>query len=142
MSRKGCIFILLMFATAACDRPDPLATNARAIKPDYAVGSHMGSLGLVFADSQVLGGKYGAGIFVAQHGSWNRSRQQGYRVIFIPFENGKPKGLPRIVLAGFLAPDGRTHGRPVGLARDSRGGLMVADDQGNTIWRVINPLAT
>lgn len=114
-------------------RPDLVA---RAIKPDYAIGSHMGSLGFVFSNGKVLTPAYAEGAFVGQHGSWNRSVQQGYRVIFIPFKNGKPAGMPQVVLSGFLRPDGRTHGRPVGVVIDDRGGLLVADDQGNSIWRV------
>ena len=114
-------------------RPDLVA---RAIKPDYAIGSHMGSLGLAFSDGKALGPAYADGAVIGQHGSWNRSVQHGYRVIFVPFRGGKPAGMPRVVLSGFLLPDGRTHGRPVGVVVDGRGGLLVADDQGNSVWRV------
>ncbi|MFL6855144.1 MAG: PQQ-dependent sugar dehydrogenase [Sphingomicrobium sp.] len=114
-------------------RPDLVA---RAVKPDYAIGSHMGSLGFTFSNGTALTPEYREGAFVGQHGSWNRSVQHGYRVIFIPFSGGKPSGPPRVVLSGFLMPDGRTHGRPVGVAIDKRGGLLVADDQGNMVWRV------
>ena len=114
-------------------RPDLVA---RAIKPDYAVGSHTGSLGLTFAAGNQLGPAYASGAFVGQHGSWNRRQRSGYKVIFIPFAGGKPSGMPRDVLTGFLAGGGRTHGRPVGVVIDKRGGLLVADDAGNVIWRV------
>lgn len=120
-------------------RPDLVA---RAIKPDYAIGSHMGSLGFAFSNGRALTPDYAEGAFVGQHGSWNRSVQQGYRVIFIPFRGGKPAGMPRVVLSGFLMPDGRTHGRPVGVVVDAHGGLLVADDQGNSVWRVAAKPAT
>jgi glucose/arabinose dehydrogenase len=114
-------------------RPDLVA---RAIKPDYAVGSHAGSLGLTFANGNQLGPAYASGAFVGQHGSWNRRDRSGYKVIFIPFAGGKPAGMPRDVLTGFLAGGDRTHGRPVGVVIDKRGGLLVADDAGNMVWRV------
>ena len=114
-------------------RPDLVA---RAIKPDYAVGSHAGSLGFTFAAGNRLGPAYASGAFVGQHGSWNRRQRSGYKVIFIPFAGGKPSGMPRDVLTGFLASEGRTHGRPVGVVVDKRGGLLVADDAGNMVWRV------
>jgi glucose/arabinose dehydrogenase len=114
-------------------RPDLVA---RAIKPDYAVGSHMASLGLTFAAGNSLGPAYADGVFVGQHGSWNRSQPSGYRVIFIPFSGGRPSGTPREVLTGFLTPSGDARGRPVGVVIDKRGALLVADDGGNVIWRV------
>lgn len=111
--------------------PNP-AMVARAIRPDYALGPHTASLGLAFAK----GFAGWEGIFIGQHGSWNRKPPSGYKVIFIPFAQGKPAGEPRNVLTGFLAPDGTARGRPVGVAMDGRGGLLVADDVGNRIWRV------
>ena len=114
-------------------RPDLVA---RAIKPDYAVGSHGGSLGFTFATGSALGPAFREGAFVGQHGSWNRTRRFGYKVVFIPFSGGQPSGMPRDVLTGFLAAGGRAHGRPVGVVIDKRGGLLVADDAGNSVWRV------
>jgi len=119
-------------------RPDMVA---RAIKPDYAIGSHTGSLGLTFADGASLGPAFASGAFVGQHGSWNRSQPIGYRVIFVPFAGGQPNGSPVVVLGGFLDGD-RAFGRPVGVAIDRNGALLVADDAGNTVWRVTaSPLA-
>ena len=114
-------------------RPD-LVT--RAIVPDYALGPHTGSLGLTFADGNTLGAPYASGAFIGQHGSWNRNPRSGYKVIFVPFANGRPSGPPVDVLVGFLTPDGKAQGRPVGVAIDRRGALLVADDVGNTVWRV------
>jgi len=114
-------------------RPDLVA---RAIRPDYGLGSHGGQLGLTFATGAALGARFASGAFIGQHGSWNRSRRNGYRVIFVPFANGKPAGMPVAVLTGFLAPSGNSYGRPVGVAIDKRGALLVADDAGNTVWRV------
>ena len=113
-------------------RPDMIA---KAIKPDYALAAHTASLGLTFADGAKLGPAFAEGAFVGQHGSWNRSVPSGYRVLFVPFANGKPSGPPREVLGGFLAGK-QVHGRPVGVAIDHAGALLVADDTGNTIWRV------
>ena len=114
-------------------RPDLVA---RAIKPDYGIGSHRGSLGFAFAAANTLTPEFREGAFVGQHGSWNRSRRNGFKVMFIPFRGGKPVGMPRDVLTGFLAPSGGAHGRPVGVVVDRSGGLLVADDQGNSVWRV------
>lgn len=116
-------------------RPPQPAMVGRAIKPDYGIGSHGGSLGFAFARGTALGPEYAEGAFVGQHGSWNRSRPFGYRVIFVPFANGRPAGMPRVVLDGFRA-DGDVRGRPVGVVIDAAGALLVADDAGNTIWRV------
>jgi glucose/arabinose dehydrogenase len=107
-----------------------------ALVPDYALGPHTASLGLAFYTGRTLPARYAGGAFVAQHGSWNRKPLSGYKVIFVPFDNGRPQGMPIDVLTGFVNGDGEAHGRPVGLAVDTRGGLLVADDVGNTIWRV------
>jgi glucose/arabinose dehydrogenase len=109
---------------------------ARAIAPDYALGAHTASLGLAITADSGLPAPFTAGAFVGQHGSWNRRPPSGYRVIFIPFADGKPNGEPLEVLSGFLNADGQARGRPVGVALDGHGGLLVADDVGNTIWRV------
>jgi glucose/arabinose dehydrogenase len=114
-------------------RPDLVAT---AIRPDYALGPHTASLGLASAQGNTLPERFRDGMFVGQHGSWNRKPFSGYRVIFVPFGNGKPAGPPLEVLSGFLDDSGAARGRPVGVAIDTRGGLLVADDVGNTIWRV------
>ena len=114
-------------------RPDLVA---RAIRPDYGLGAHTGSLGMTFARDNALGSRFASGAFVGQHGSWNRSRRSGYKVIFVPFAGGKPAGMPLTVLDGFLAPGGKSYGRPVGVEVDRQGALLVADDAGNTIWRV------
>lgn len=114
-------------------RPDLVA---KAIVPDYALGPHTASLGLTFYDGTLLPARYRGGAFVGQHGSWNRRPLSGYKVIFVPFENGKPAGQPENILTGFLSEDGRAHGRPVGVAVDGSGALLVADDVGNVVWRV------
>jgi glucose/arabinose dehydrogenase len=113
-------------------RPDLVA---KAIVPDYALGPHTASLGLAWAQGTALPARYDGGMFVGQHGSWNRKPPSGYRVIFVPFANGKPSGEAVDVLTGFLDGD-RSRGRPVGVAIDQRGSLLVADDVGNVIWRV------
>jgi glucose/arabinose dehydrogenase len=114
-------------------RPDLVA---KAIKPDYGIGTHGGSLGFAFATPNALTPAFREGAFVGQHGSWNRSRRNGFKVIFIPFRGGRPIGMPRDVLTGFLTSSGRAHGRPVCVVIDKSGGLLVADDAGNSIWRV------
>ena len=114
-------------------RPDLVA---QAIAPDYALGSHTASLGLAYSQSSRLLPAFHAGMFIGQHGSWNRRPRSGYKVIFVPFENGKPGGDPIDVLTGFLSTNGNAFGRPVGVAIDKMGALLVADDVGNTIWRV------
>ncbi|MGV8917451.1 MAG: PQQ-dependent sugar dehydrogenase [Pseudomonas sp.] len=108
---------------------------AKAIAPDYAVGPHTASLGLAFADGK-LPAPFNQGMFVGQHGSWNRNPHSGYKVIFIPFANGKPTGMPVDLLTGFLNADDKAQGRPVGVVNDLQGGVLVADDVGNVIWRV------
>src|SRR6185312_6447934 len=108
----------------------------KAIVPDYALGSHTASLGLVFYDGDLFPVEFRGGAFVGQHGSWNRKPPSGYKVIFVPFKDGKPSGMPRDVLTGFLNNDGDAYGRPVGVAVDKSGALLVADDAGNAVWRV------
>jgi len=114
-------------------RPDLVA---KAIKPDYALGSHTASLGMTFVKDGRFGESYQGGAFIGQHGSWNRDKPVGYRVIFVPFAEGKPAGMPKPVLTGFLNEKGEARGRPVGVLVDRRNGLLVADDVGNAIWRV------
>jgi glucose/arabinose dehydrogenase len=109
---------------------------ARALVPDYALGPHTASLGLAWSGGSMLGPGFANGMFVGQHGSWNRNPPSGYRVIFVPFKGGVPAGDAIEVLTGFLEPNGTAHGRPVGVAIDRRGALLVADDVGNAIWRV------
>jgi len=133
---------------------------ARAIAPDYALGAHVAALGLAAANvgsrlpealapvrsasapgagSTTTGGTQIApvqGMFVGLHGSWNRRPHSGYKVVYVPFEGGKPQGMPVDVLTGFLSPEGKARGRPVGVAIDGRGALLVADDVGNVVWRV------
>lgn len=112
-------------------RPDLVE---KAIVPDYALGAHTSSLGLTWGGDATL--PVHNGMFVGQHGSWNRKPMSGYKVIFVPFTNGRPNGEPIDVLTGFVLPNGDAMGRPVGVAVDRRGGLLVADDVGNTVWRV------
>ena len=109
---------------------------ARAIVPDYALGPHTASLGLAWSDGAKLPAPYVNGMFVGQHGSWNRDPRSGYKVIFVPFGQDKPSGPAHDVLTGFLNESGQAQGRPVGVAIDGQGGLLVADDVGNVIWRV------
>jgi glucose/arabinose dehydrogenase len=114
-------------------RPDLVA---KAVSPDYALGPHTASLGLAYSSGGVAG-RFGRGMFVGQHGSWNRQPRSGYKVIFVPFTNGTPSGQPVDVLAGFLdEKNGDSRGRPVGVVIDRQGSLLVADDVGNVIWRV------
>jgi glucose/arabinose dehydrogenase len=116
--------------------PQDPAAVAKALTPDYALGGHTASLGLTWMPAGTLPG-YPDGMAIGQHGSWNRSTLSGYRVIFIPFENGRPSGQPRDILTGFLAPDEReSYGRPVGVTIGPDGSLLVADDVGDVIWRV------
>lgn len=109
---------------------------AKAIVPDYALGPHTASLGLTFGRGELFPSSYKGGAFIGQHGSWNRNPRSGYKVIFVPFTNGKPSGPPQDILTGFLNKDGEAQGRPVGVTFDKRGALLVADDVGNVIWRV------
>lgn len=107
-----------------------------AILPDYALGAHTASLGLTFYDGSAFPERYRNGAFIGQHGSWNRKPRSGYKVVFVPFQDGKPSGPPEDILTGFLSSDGHARGRPVGVAVDHAGGLLVADDVGNAVWRV------
>lgn len=109
---------------------------ARAIRPDYALGPHTAALGLAFSKGATLGPDYVSGAFIGLHGSWNRKPPSGYKVIFVPFEDGRPFGKAADVLSGFLNADGEARGRPVGVVVDGNGGLLVADDVGNKVWRV------
>lgn len=109
---------------------------AKAIKPDYALGAHTASLGLADAKGNNLGAQYAQGMFIGQHGSWNRRPYSGYRVIFIPFAGGKPSGKPIDVLTDFIDANGDAQGRPVGVLVQKTGSLLVADDAGNRVWRV------
>ncbi len=114
-------------------RPELVAS---AIAPDYALGPHTAPLGLASSVGTTLPAIFANGMFIGQHGSWNRRPHSGYKVIFVPFAGGKPSGVPIDVLTGFLSPEGNAFGRPVGVALDKAGALLVADDVGNVIWRV------
>jgi hypothetical protein len=113
-------------------RPDMVE---KAIPPDYALSSHVAALGLVFSNGSALPGPFANGAFIGEHGSWNRSSFNGYKVVFVPFENGRPAGKAQDVVTGFIEGD-QARGRPVGVAIDGTGALLVADDAGNTVWRV------
>ncbi len=115
-------------------RPDLVA---KAIPPDYALGAHVAALGLVAAGKTSLPAPFANGMFIGEHGSWNRKPPVGYKVVFVPFAQGRPTGAPVDVLTGFVDRDGDAHGRPVGVAIDGKGALLVADDVGNTIWRAV-----
>jgi glucose/arabinose dehydrogenase len=121
-------------------KPQKPALVARAIPPDYALGNHTASLGLAFYRADLMP-QYRNGALIGQHGSWNRKPHSGYKVIFVPFQNGQPMGPPQDVLTGFLSDQGDAYGRPVGVAVDSSGAILVADDVGDVIWRV-SPLCT
>ncbi|MGZ5081380.1 MAG: PQQ-dependent sugar dehydrogenase [Usitatibacter sp.] len=115
-------------------RPDLVA---KAIKPDYALGAHVAALGLAFSQGDALPAQFRDGAFVGEHGSWNRRPHSGYKVVFVAFDAGNPRPQPPVdVLTGFLSAEGHAYGRPVGVAIDKRGALLVADDVGNVIWRV------
>jgi len=120
-------------------RPDLVA---KAIVPDYAVGPHTASIGFTFYQGGLLPSHYANGAFVGQHGSWNRRPPSGYRVIFVPFANGKPSGPVEEVLTGFLDAEGNARGRPVGVAVGKDGSVLVADDVGNAVWRLTPAPAT
>jgi glucose/arabinose dehydrogenase len=114
-------------------RPDLVA---KAIVPDYSLSSHVAPLGFAIYTGTSLPANYRGGAFVGEHGSWDRTPLNGYKVVFVPFTNGKPSGIAQDVVTGFLDGNNRTHGRPVGLAVDRSGALLIADDVGNTVWRV------
>ncbi len=116
-------------------RPQNPEKVAAAIKPDYSLGSHVAALGVDFS-TPAMGERFAEGAFVGEHGSWNRPNPVGYKVIFVPFSNGKPAGEPIDFATGFRAEDGKTRGRPVGVTVDPRGALIIADDLANTVWRV------
>lgn len=116
-------------------QPANPAQVARAVVPDYALGSHVAALGLVFYDGSLMP-QFRGGAFIGEHGSWNRRPPSGYKVVFVPFVDGRPAGPPQDVLGGFLDAGGHALGRPVGVAVDRQGALLVADDVGNTVWRV------
>jgi len=117
-------------------QPQNPALVATAIAPDYALGPHTASLGLIFYTAHLLPAHYENGAFIGQHGSWNRNPRSGYKVIFVPFTNGQPSGPAEDVLTGFLNGNGEAQGRPVGVTTDGKGALLVADDVGNVVWRV------
>jgi glucose/arabinose dehydrogenase len=117
-------------------KPQNAAMVEKAISPDYALGAHTASLGLCWSGGSKLPAAFHTGMFIGQHGSWNRRTRSGYKVIFVAFDHGVPEGLPIEVLGGFLDAKGDAQGRPVGLAIDRQGSLLVADDVGNTVWRV------
>jgi glucose/arabinose dehydrogenase len=120
------------------DRVKPQRPNlvAQAIVPNYALGAHAASLGLAFSHPGVLPERFWSGAFIGQHGSWNRRPLNGYKVVFVPFTKGRPGGPPINVLTGFLDDKDNARGRPVGVAMDKQGALLVADDVGNKVWRV------
>ena len=117
--------------------PQDPAMVAKALQPDYALGGHTASLGLCWMPAGTLPG-FGDGMVIGQHGSWNRSKLSGYKLVFIPFENGRPSGPGREILSGFLSPDEKeSYGRPVGVViGPDKKSLLMADDVGNVIWRV------
>lgn len=117
-------------------KPQDTALVAKAIVPDYALGSHTASLGLASSAGTSLPAQFTNGMFIGQHGSWNRKPSSGYKVIFVKLESGKPVGEPVDVLIGFLSKEGDAYGRPVGVVLDKNGALLVADDVGNTVWRI------
>ncbi len=117
-------------------RPTDPKKVAAAIRPDYALGSHVAALGVAFSKPS-MGAQFADGVFVGEHGSWNRHDPVGYKVVFVPFRGGRPAGAPIDFVTGFRGSDGMTRGRPVGVSVDPRGALIVADDLSNTIWRVV-----
>jgi len=120
-------------------KPENPEMVARAVAPDYALGAHTASLGLAFSKAGSLPPALTDGAFVGQHGSWNREPRSGYRVVFVPFLDGRPAGKPVDILTGFLNGSGEAQGRPVGVVMDQKGALLVADDVGNTVWKVTGP---
>jgi glucose/arabinose dehydrogenase len=116
--------------------PQNPAMTAKAIAPDYALGAHVAPLGMAFSRPGGMPEQFASGVFIGEHGSWNRKPKSGYKVVFVPFIGGKPSGPPVDVLTGFLSADEKAQGRPVGVALDKNGALIVADDVGNAVWRV------
>ncbi len=108
----------------------------KAAAPDYALGNHVAPLGFAFYGSGLLPQQYQGGAFIGEHGSWHRKPLSGYKVVFVPFSNGRPSGSPVDILSGFVNENDRARGRPVGVAVDRQGALLVADDVGNTVWRI------
>jgi len=117
-------------------KPQQPERVAKAISPDYALGAHTASLGLTYSGDNSLPAYLQNGMIIGQHGSWNRKPLSGYKVLFVPFKDGKASGEPIDVLTGFVNQDGKANGRPVGVAIDGQGGLLVADDAGDAVWRV------
>jgi glucose/arabinose dehydrogenase len=115
---------------------------AKATLPDYALGNYVAPLGMAFAEGAKLGDRYARGVFIGEHGSWNRIPKSGYKVVFIPFANGRPEGRPFDILTGFVNADDKALGRPVGVVIGLDGTLLVADDVGNRIWRVTQAAQT
>jgi glucose/arabinose dehydrogenase len=111
---------------------------AAAIRPDFALGAHVAALGVAFSNP-AMGADFAEGVFVGEHGSWNRTPPSGYKVIFVPFRDGRPAGEAVDFVTGFLGADGNARGRPVGVTVDPRGALIIADDLTHTIWRVTAP---
>jgi glucose/arabinose dehydrogenase len=120
-------------------KPQKPELVAKAIPPDYALSSHVAPLGLVFNTGSNLPAQYSGGAFVGEHGSWDRTILNGYKVVFVPFANGKPNGMAQDVVTGFLDGQKQARGRPVGLALDAKGALLIADDVGGAVWRVSGP---
>jgi len=114
-------------------RPDLVA---KALVPDYALGAHTSSMGLAFYEGDLLPERYRNGALIGQHGSWNRKPRSGYKVVFVPFRDGRPDGPAEDILSGFVDNEEQAMGRPVGVVVDSQGALLVADDVGDVIWRV------
>jgi glucose/arabinose dehydrogenase len=121
-------------------RPQDPQKVASAISPDYGLGSHVAALGVAFS-APAMGEPFADGVFVGEHGSWNRAVPSGYKVVFVPFRDGKPSGEPVDFVTGFQV-DGLTYGRPVGVTVDPRGALIIADDLSNTVWRVSRSVST
>jgi glucose/arabinose dehydrogenase len=117
-------------------KPQDSAKVAAAIRPDYSLGSHVAPLGLAFSDA-AMGARFAEGLFVGEHGSWNRRNPVGYKVVFVPFRGGRPAGAPVDFVTGFLGADGKARGRPVGVTIDPRGAVIVADDLSNIVWRIV-----
>jgi glucose/arabinose dehydrogenase len=134
----GCWSVSLYYGSIVDERVTPQRPDLveSAIVPDYALGAHTASLGLAHSTGSTLPTPFDQGMFVGQHGSWNRKPLSGYKVIFVPFAGGKPTGSPVDLLTGFIDEDGHAFGRPVGVVVDRRGGVLVADDVGNVVWRV------